>query len=600
MRWCAKNEDIGSFTDGPTLCFLQSILCDLFNTFFILIFLYRIGQLVNRVTFDFIEDHTRRLLRVFQFLALSEFVLSISLGFSQDESYSVAYYILTEAIAWLSVFVIVTLEVWKIQRWPWLIIKVYLGFSLFSDIMISSIVLHDSNSTATEIGICLTQIIIDLILLLISLFKDLLRSPDDLAKEELKRYSVEFLGSDPMRRSRTKEDTNTVKQLWKFFRATEDGEGISGSRSLRLRSSAAETKRWSLFGNASSGSTSKRIFEASDQMKDLISNEEEHGDEDFEISFRSSMNSQHHASFVESAIDRNSLGSGGVTTNRDSSLLKSLFSGWGGQRYSSVGSDDDLEKRSPLLSRNHHDEAALLKKEEPIRYVPTKAINRVFEENQAKISASNPVLEPRGSETSINFTAYTENPRNGNNSNYNTQTTRDSLIALNKTPFSDTDAVKYTVNVQRWGIRTRKANTPNNNTPNLSTSSTPVPFGDPSNIEKVKSSDNLAGASTINQDFDSYVYERPKTEIEFEIVITAQLLSSVDEKDWGDSTGGGIGGNVSGGNDKNSQRWIVWRTSVEVHKLHSMMVRFPYLNRNISLISSLIGLTAWGPNSTSS
>jgi hypothetical protein len=525
MRWCPKGESSGSFKDGPTLCFIQTIFCELINLFFILLLFYRISQLVNRVTFEFIEDQTRILLRVFQFLCLAELVFASALGISQTDSLATAFFVLCEALSWFLVFVVVTLEVWKSQKWPWIIIKIYLGFSCFSYILLCSIILHNGSSKY-EVAFSLTQLGLDIIIFLIAIFKDLVRSSDDIAKEELKRYSAEFLSSSPMGNENEQDHSSSMfSKVWQFFKSREPEETIS------FRNNRSSFDFW--FGNHNK----QELEEFPPGMGNPNGR--------YEDSFRSSLSSHRNVSMVESAIDRNSLGGSSANRKKENqSILSSMFRWNSNERYSNLR-DEDLDKFAPLIS-SEQEEKLFLKEELP-SYVPSKAINKVMEQHRAKISASNPILEPRGNDQSSNiFTpAYSSSEPNKsmqNSFNYKEANTPSTNRGGN---YSETENLRYNVTIQRWGIRKT------------------LKEGD---IEKVRSSDNLSYMSNSpHHETDS----REKADIEFEIIVNAQTVNNsganndlIMDKDFSDQQQ----------SQSHSTRWTVWRTAGEISKLHAMVL----------------------------
>jgi hypothetical protein len=445
------------------------------------------------------------------------------MGVVQKDSFSTAIYVVCQAISWFLVFVVVTLEVWKTHSWPWFPVKVYLAVNLLANILITSVVLHNGSSSY-EIGFAFTQFVLNVFLLLLAFLKDYLRTPEDIAKEELKRYSAEFLSSSPLRSSNDK--SNLFTKVWNFFKSKEPEETINfGSNRY-----STEKGRFSwLSGDKQAAELDE--FDAGGH-RDYNSKHE------FEASFRSSMSSVRNVSMVESAIDRNSMGGSNSMKKESQTILQSLFNWNNG--YATVKDEDELDKYAPLLTTEQEEQ--LFIKEEMPRYVPTKAINKVMEQHQAKISASNPILEPRGTETTIVFNTYTETSRN---TLFNPVTKDNSMVSPSVQ--KDTDNLRYNVSVQRWGIRKSDE------------------------LGKTRSSE-------FSNDVDRLSFGgREKAEIEFEVIISAQFITG--------KTSEMITDNEFGSNDKqNSIRWTVWRTASEINKLHSMMVSDSFLIYNFLLI----------------
>lgn len=541
-EWC-NNESIFVENGGPSICFLETFSGGILNAIFLVLIFGRISTLLNYASLNFIQEETKFLMKLLQGLAGSEALLVVLLGLQLNTTGSTIFFIISETITWISIIMLISLEVWKRYQWPSTLVKSYFFFNMFNHIVMLSILMHDDvDSIAYVLSVIIP--VINIILLCISVLKVYYYNEED---DEVRQSSVDFLNSNPLSRN-VEEPASFFEKLRNFFLERRNTLGYELPLEQPLRESESGWGFWSPKKSSQLNSRMSRENEE-DEVVDLVAI---HGVEHrtsgdyFEAEYDEGRSywwwSKPKAPPrpLRSAIERNLSGEDSGSSTPKKKKKKFLSSIWKKPEASEPDSTDEEEfirqhEESFLTTRNsgQFDRTISTVTTDSVVSVPSSALQKIMDQHKAKVSASNPILEPRGS-----IHVFNDSKRSKSQG-----TTTDGKYS------SEQSAIVFQVTVQKWGIRSKKG------------SFYPgTPTGD-----KMKIVSNALNDFGITNDSNSSIDQ--STEIEFEIIINVRRNTDIDfsDQDWSASRGML--------QKSTHNRWTVWRTTAELIRLYTAMVR---------------------------
>lgn len=519
IEWCA---DGGSFVQdgGPSSCFLQTFSGGMLNVIFVVLFIRRISSLLNLASLSYIQAETKLLLSGLQFLIACEAIFIVALATQLTISGSAIFFTVSEVFTWGIVMFLMALEVWKKSQWPSTIMKGFFFCNMFNHIVYVSILLH-SNSDLNVVADILSVIIplINIVLLCTSVLKVYYYNEEE---DDIRRSSYDFLNSNPLSRA-SPESTTFFQKLGNFLQ--ESGRTTQYETPLEQPLRPKESS-WSRWWGVEAERRQNSFNQEDDEVLDLVSMHGVHPQLSMEP-----VDAREGKSFwwwskpspprpLQSAIVRN-LASGDNPTQKQN-LFSSIKNIW--QRPPSKKDIEEdiviLQSESSFSSRNSNafsDRSMSSSTIDSTVSVPSRALQMIMEQHKAKVSASNPLLEPRGS-----MHVFSSQQQK-------------SALSPGGRYSSEQDAIVFQVTIQKWGIQSKKTPSPVLN------------FLD-------------VGMETETAELN--------TEIEFEIIVTVRRNTDLDipDEEWSASKGML--------QKSTHNRWVVWKTTTELIRLYTSMVCF--------------------------
>lgn len=571
MKWCPADGGLLEYGPNPSLCFTETFLLFMANALFIVLMGGRLSILRRFPPFDYINIRNAKIVLLVNVLSFVIAALSLILAFISISSLSSIFYALSNAVVWFIIASTIGAESKRLARWPSIIVIVLLMINVVGHSVLAS-VLYQDNYSRLFFLCAAASLVCMFVILTVATLKDIFLSPEDVNEEELRRFSIEFTTTSPIRQPSLADHfcSRLAEAVSLSFSGSSDPglsrPSTSTVRRTRLDFTQSENSWMNIWpfrptSTAYRGSDFQSLLE-----EDLMTDPE--GDEGFlqpnqynnsSPTHRNSLRSSHSSilgggsmtvggsgfggnagnfSQIESALDRNVQGnfspiapekeketkSSGLTsyffgsrsnsTNKKSSTMRNSEKTEGSKRSNSP---TEWEPRDSEVSAYSGRESSVGGGSSNVSRTG-KVVAQILEEHRARLAATTPVLEPRGNELGVpgvssssmrlDPDAFSASLSGGGSGG-----------GFDSGPSSRHAAVallkskrSLRVSVQRWGYRAKRA--PGSTSPKPPT------------------------LATVNN------------ETEFEIV-TASITAS---------------------NATSATRWTIWKTVSEVYRLHSTMV----------------------------
>jgi hypothetical protein len=425
------------------------------------------------------ENTEIRWLVAFLFAITAELSLTMLEGVYHDTlSVSFIFKLSVELLFWIVLYILVVVEAYRLLNWPWNFVPASVFVVNFPDLAYSFLTIQSSASASVNLyAIWSAKIALSLVVVLMYSVKAYYDSNEDSYDIHLRDRSEDFYSSPPIK---------TPSLPVTGFSSTANKPSVEPSKS-RTGSNNSRWVNWN----------------SKDQKNSMA-----------ESAINRNINEDHNRS------QRN---------NRSSSGLFAAFSWMSGTTNTTI-SVNDHEASKRLLE---DEEMQKMQPYEDHRYSSmssasfssnssmgnSRALMQVMEQHRAKVTALNPILEPKGLD-------YYD---------YSTSTAKKASDFFGDSEESIFEKLRFQVLVQKWGLRNKKV---------------------PITSDKEKRSDESDGPSIENNE--------TKTEVEFEIVVASRSGGNDRQQvDW----------NKANSQKANSvNRWTVWRSIDDITKLHSQMV----------------------------
>lgn len=555
MQWCLSGDSLNSLSEGPSLCFIQTYLQTPTNLLFIFIFTFQIVRLYSLYTFDFIELKNKTLNFICRICSLLVCLTGLGVGLLLSPTGSVIISTFSHVFVWTLLSIDIYIEGIKLQKWPSIFLYAYLSLNFLFQILLTGSLFSDDYHESV-ILLSAASVIFNGIILLTSVFKEMFGKSDE-SKDEMNRYSIEFLNNNPVRRSIQGEDNSWALGIKKFL-----GLAPHDTHDFRQLYARDQKRSSSWFGMASKDNNKDDLTallkdEENDDLSDKYLQQNAMNPNDkYDKTKESTSFFKSNIPVAESAIERN-IGSTSPYGSRNTSTVgkySSLFSGIfhsnktnerqlsdeelerlsfnnNGPSYSKDSLDPNSARNSFMSGYNPSDRSSSSINAESFASnssSTSRALLNVMDQHRAKIQAANPILEPRGIDNSNSFLS-------------NRTKNIEPLYALDD---GKDNKDFFQVTVPRWGLRSKKISTVTHDSP--ASKSQPVDSDVIMPIHK-------SGSES----------EKTVTEVEFEIICHVRHGNeSNHETDW--ASGKDI--------NKTASKTVVWRTASEVLRLHGLVV----------------------------
>lgn len=531
MRWCSNNSDLLEYGPDPSLCFTETFALFIVNLIAIgaVIFRYLIVQQLD--PFDYTNIRNAKILLFVNVLALLIGIFTLILGFAAINAVSSILYLATNLLLWLVTVNTIKAESKRLARWPSVWIIVIVAINLVGHVLLASVIFQTMSSRLFLC--CAAGSVASIFAVLVTIaLKDIFRSADEIDAEEMQRYSIEFTTNSPIRPEQNHLCGRLAGALSLSFSSNPD------QTALAMRPSTATVRMTKLDYSQSESSWMKMWpFRPSTSMRgsdfqslldeDLLDHDDEEGfatgqhNNSHRNSSASSLRGSDRRSYhqIESAIDRNIQGNFVSPKPEKDHAKSSASSFFLSSRNRSKGESVDssapsfAERDSEYSTHSGYsghgrDSLGTIGGSNASR--TGRVVSQVLEEHRARMSASNPLLEPRGLDANSQSEGRMDDHMMSSSS-LAQQGSPGRLAAKQKKSLR--------VTVQRWGYRTRKG------------------AGD-----RVNNNINLNNKALLGG-----------VETEFEIIAATSS-------------------NNNNNNSSGTSRWTIWRTVSEIYRLHSTMV----------------------------
>ena len=472
------------------------------------------------IAIDLIGDRARLLSGAVLIICVIESLLSFSLLCIMQYSESVLFAQITQLLSWVIVGLLVIVETWRIRNWPWIVVKLYSFLIVLLQTLFASCLRLQEYSN-TIVIIAMLHVVLSFLLCFIVILKDLWKSSDDLTKEEMRKISGEFMRNNPIPKHTNSRKNGNIVGFFSSILSLDNGRNHDDESDQQLNLLLDDYLDEFAFNshNDSRDGKSKYSWRHNNRKLTVESaierniNSSIHSPSDkhrassvlslrqwFPSAFSGSKNNNiyHHKEETDELT---------TTENEQITLLLTSDDGQRNQSVSNITFSNASfdEKSSAGYSFRSQDSFSS-------STGVSRALMQVMDHHKSKLSAANPILEPRGVSSDKHHI-------------------HEDIIG------GDKDQCTYQVNVQRWGIRNRNSGGRSNN--NIVTASESSP------IEE-EASESLSSFET-----------------EFEININVKSQQGVIDQTWTNSESSHLSKNF---------KWTVWRTAAELRKLHSQMV----------------------------
>jgi len=198
MKWCPADGGLLEYGPNPSLCFTETFLLFMANAFFIVLMGGRLSILRRFPPFDYINIRDAKIVLLVNVLSFVIAALSILLAFISISSLSSIFYALSNAVVWFIIASTIGAESKRLARWPSIIVIVLLMINVVGHSVLAS-VLYQDNYSRLFFLCAAASLVCMFVILLVATLKDIFLSPEDVNEEELRRFSIEFTTTSPIR-----------------------------------------------------------------------------------------------------------------------------------------------------------------------------------------------------------------------------------------------------------------------------------------------------------------------------------------------------------------------------------------------------------------
>lgn len=424
------------------------------------------------------------------------FSISIELSLTMLEgvyhnmlSVSFIFKLTLELLFWLVLYILVVIEAYRLLNWPWNWVAASVFLVNFPDLSYAFFTIQSSERSSIALyAIWSVKIVISLVVVLMYSVKSFYDANQDAYDIHLRDRSEDFYSSSPI----------------KTIVASKNG--LSSHRE-KSESASITSKIFGLKSSKASSASSR------DNIESAISRNinDDHN--------RSQRNNQNSNSFLGMFSWFSSTTNTSASANDQEASQKLI-------------EDEELQKMQPYEEHRYSSMSSASFSSNG-SMGSSRALMQVMEQHRAKVTALNPILEPKG----VDY--YDDSSSSRKKASDLQSDTEESVF----------EKLRFQVLVQKWGLRNKKL-------------SSAVAGGS----EKEKRSDESDGPMENSE---------AKTEIEFEIVVASRSGGTDRQQvDWNKAYA-----------QKTSAvtRWTVWRSLEEITKLHSQMVSHLYRDVDVDV-----------------